>query len=186
MGVYSYHPVCLSVQICFQPLTVFFLFNMGISYLAHGSITFRQCVAYIHDPDKNSDLVVKFLCPLWEKAAYCLHLSFSRSVDQEMSGHYLLTPLLENHQTRYNGCLLRVGVPYWCSAHMVKSQGQTVGLNPKCCILNIMQVKLWFKVKLSTANHRMIWTYLLYIYTIYKRFEHKFLQLTWFSPFSQP
>ena len=36
----------------------------GLPYLAHGCITIRRCVAYIHDPDTtlNFDLKVKFIC----------------------------------------------------------------------------------------------------------------------------
>ena len=41
---------------------------------------------------------------------------------------------------------LRV-LPYWCLCHMVK--GQIVGLNPKCCLLNILLVKLWIQVYLT-------------------------------------
>ena len=54
--------VRLSVQICVRPKT-FLWFDMGLPYLAHGCITMRQCVAYIHDPDTtlNFDLKVKFI-----------------------------------------------------------------------------------------------------------------------------
>ena len=48
---------------CFRvrPIT-FFRIDIGLPYLAHGCITIRQCVAYIHDPDSMStfDLKVKF------------------------------------------------------------------------------------------------------------------------------
>ena len=73
---------------------------------------------------------------------------------QILSAQYLLTPLLENRQTQFSGCLLRVDVPYWRVDHMVKGQSQTVGLNLKCCLLNILWINLWIKVKLSTANQR--------------------------------
>ena len=46
-------------------------------------------------------------------------------------------------QTQYSGCSLRVDVPYWCSGHMVKGHGQNVGLNPKCCVFNIIWIYLW-------------------------------------------
>ena len=38
-------------------------FDIGIPYLAHGSITKRGCVKYIHDPDMTLtfDLKVKFI-----------------------------------------------------------------------------------------------------------------------------
>ena len=38
-------------------------FDIGLPYLAHGCITIRRCVAYIHDPDTtlNFDLMVKFI-----------------------------------------------------------------------------------------------------------------------------
>ena len=59
--------VCLSVcpsvlQIRVRPIT-FLWFDIGLPYLAHGCITMRQCVAYIHDPDTtlNFDLKVKFI-----------------------------------------------------------------------------------------------------------------------------
>ena len=49
---------------CFrvQPIT-FFWFDIGLPYLAHGSITKRGCVKYIHDPDMTLtfDLKVKFI-----------------------------------------------------------------------------------------------------------------------------
>ena len=54
--------VCLSVrlQIRVRPIT-FLWFDIGLPYLAHGCITIRQCVAYIHDPDLTFDLKVKFI-----------------------------------------------------------------------------------------------------------------------------
>ena len=49
---------------CFRvrPIT-FFWFDIGLPYLAHGCITIRQCVMYIHDSDTtlNFDLKVKFI-----------------------------------------------------------------------------------------------------------------------------
>ena len=41
----------------------FFWFEIGLPYLAHGCITIRQCVMYIHDSDTtlNFDLKVKFI-----------------------------------------------------------------------------------------------------------------------------
>ena len=41
----------------------FFLFDIGLQYLAHGSITMRGCVEYIHDSDTTLtiDLKVKFI-----------------------------------------------------------------------------------------------------------------------------
>ena len=77
-GVYRNHSVCpsvclsvwfsvclvlrLSVQIRIRPIT-FFSFDIGLPNLAHGCITIRRCVAYIHDPDTtlNFDLKVKFI-----------------------------------------------------------------------------------------------------------------------------
>ena len=65
-GVYRNHSVCLSVRLSVQirvrPIT-FLWFDIGLPYLAHGCITIRQCVAYIHDPDTtfNFDLKVKFI-----------------------------------------------------------------------------------------------------------------------------
>ena len=52
--------VLLSVQIRVRPTT---FFCIGLAYLAHGCITMRRCVAYIHDPDTtlNFDLKVKFI-----------------------------------------------------------------------------------------------------------------------------
>ena len=50
--------------------------------------------------------------------------------------------------THESGCSLL------CEGHMVTGQGQTVGLILKCCLLNIWWVKLWIKVRLSTANQR--------------------------------
>ena len=54
--------VRLSVKIRVRPIT-FLWFDIGLSYLAHGYITMRRCVAYIHDPDTtlNFDLKVKFI-----------------------------------------------------------------------------------------------------------------------------
>ena len=53
--------VRLSVQIRVRSIT-FFWFDIGLPYLAHGCITIRQCVAYIHDPDSmlTFDFNVKF------------------------------------------------------------------------------------------------------------------------------
>ena len=41
----------------------FFWFDIGLPYLAHGCITMRRYVAYIHGPDTtfNFDLKVKFI-----------------------------------------------------------------------------------------------------------------------------
>ena len=54
--------VRLSVQIRVRPIT-FLWFDIGLPYLAHGCITMRRCVAYIHNPDMtlNFDLKVKFI-----------------------------------------------------------------------------------------------------------------------------
>ena len=53
--------VRLSVQIRVRPIT-FLWFDIDLPYLAHGCITMRRCVAFIHDPDTtlNFDLKVKF------------------------------------------------------------------------------------------------------------------------------
>ena len=66
-GVYRNHSACPSVcpSICairVRPIT-FFWFDIGLPYLAHGCITMRRCVTYIHDPDAtlNFDLKVKFI-----------------------------------------------------------------------------------------------------------------------------
>ena len=54
--------VRLSVQIRVRPIT-FLWFDIGLPYLAHGCITMRRCVAYIHDPDTtlNFDLKIKLI-----------------------------------------------------------------------------------------------------------------------------
>ena len=54
--------VRLSVQIRVRPIT-FLWFDIGLPYFAHGCITMRRCVTYIHDPDTtlNFDLKVKFI-----------------------------------------------------------------------------------------------------------------------------
>ena len=45
------------------PVHNFFWFDIGLPYLAHGSITKRGCVVYIHDPDwmLTFDLQVNFV-----------------------------------------------------------------------------------------------------------------------------
>ena len=58
--------LCLSVRLSvhIRVWTITFLwFDIRLSYLAHGCITIRRCVAYIHDPDTtlNFDLKVKFI-----------------------------------------------------------------------------------------------------------------------------
>ena len=55
--------ITLSVFADSCPAHNFFGFDIGLPYLAHGSITLRGCVAYIHDPDMtlNLDLKVKFI-----------------------------------------------------------------------------------------------------------------------------
>ena len=60
-GVYCNHclSVCLSVRLSLQILVrpiSFFCFDIGLPYLAHGCITMRWCLAFIHDLDK-----VKFI-----------------------------------------------------------------------------------------------------------------------------
>ena len=65
-GVYRNHLVCLSLCLCSLhvcPIT-FFIFDIGIPYLTmYGSITIRECVAFIQDPDMmlTFDLKVKFI-----------------------------------------------------------------------------------------------------------------------------
>ena len=63
--------------------------------------------------------------------------SVCRSVDQVLSGQYLLTPSLDQYQTWYRGCPQWVDDPYWFSGHMIKGQGQTTLLSPLCCPVNI-------------------------------------------------
>ena len=72
MGVNRNHSVCPSVRpsvhlsicvlICVQSIT-FLWFDIGLPYLAHGCMTMRGCVRYIHDPDTtlNFDLKVNFI-----------------------------------------------------------------------------------------------------------------------------
>ena len=45
------------------PMGHLFCFNIGLPYLAHGSIIIRGCVGYIHDPNTtlSFDLKVKFI-----------------------------------------------------------------------------------------------------------------------------
>ena len=45
---------------CFRvrPIT-FFWIDIGLPYLAHGCITIRQCVVYIHDPDSMLTFALK-------------------------------------------------------------------------------------------------------------------------------
>ena len=54
--------VRLSVQIRVQPIT-FLWFDIALPYLAHGCITIRRCVVYIHDLDwmLTFDLQVNFI-----------------------------------------------------------------------------------------------------------------------------
>ena len=47
---------------CFRVRSITFLkIDIGLPYLAHGCITIRLCVAYIHGPDLTFDLLVKFI-----------------------------------------------------------------------------------------------------------------------------
>ena len=55
--------------------------------------------------------------------------SVCRSVDQVLSGQYLLTPSLDQYQTWCRGCPQWVYDPYWFSGHMLKGQGQTTLLS---------------------------------------------------------
>ena len=79
--------VCLSVQICVQPVTSF-CFDIGIPCLAHWCITMRWCVVYIHEFSMTLifDLKVKFkrvfdmtFCPghsffvLWHCHTWTVH-----------------------------------------------------------------------------------------------------------------
>ena len=81
------------------------------------------------------------LCPPWKRWHIVLQLlvgrSVCRSVDQVLSGQYLLTPSLDQYQTWCRGCPQWVDDPYWFSGHMFKGQGQTTLLSPLCCPLNI-------------------------------------------------
>ena len=61
-GVYRNHSVCPSVflSVCADLCLAhnFFWFDICLPYLAHGCITLRWCVAYIHDP--NTTLIFDF------------------------------------------------------------------------------------------------------------------------------
>ena len=76
---------------------------------------------------------------------------------QMLSVQYFKTPLLENHQTRNNGCPLVEDVPYLFSGYKVKGQNQNVGLNPKCCLQSLLfclqtkQIRLYLESNLF--NH---------------------------------
>ena len=63
--------------------------------------------------------------------------SVCRSVDQVLSGQYLLNPSLDQYHTLCRGCPQWVDDPYWFSGHRIKGQGQTTLLSPVCCPLNI-------------------------------------------------
>ena len=82
-----------------------------------------------------------FLCPPWKRGYIVLQLGVSRSVgrsvDQVLSGQYLLTPSLDQYQTWCRGCPQWLDDHYWFSGHMFKGQGQTNLLSPLCCPLNI-------------------------------------------------
>ena len=45
------------------PTHNYFLFDIGLTYLVHASITMRGCVTYIHDPDTilSFDIKDKFI-----------------------------------------------------------------------------------------------------------------------------
>ena len=82
-----------------------------------------------------------FLCPPWKRGHIVLQLSVGmsicRSVDQVLSGQYLLTPSLDQYQTWCRGCPQWVDDPYWFWGHMFQGQGQTTLLSPLCCPLII-------------------------------------------------
>ena len=78
-------------------------------------------------------------------------MSVCRSVDQVLSGQYLLTPLLDQYQTWCRGCPQWVDDAYWFSGHMFKGQGQTTLLSPLCCPLNIFWPLYLINTKLGAG-----------------------------------
>ena len=61
--LYRNHPfLSVRLQIHVWPIN-FFCFDIGLQYLAHGSITIKKCVAFIHDLDTTLtfDLNFKFI-----------------------------------------------------------------------------------------------------------------------------
>ena len=124
--------VRLSVQICVRFIT-FIWFDIGLPYLAHGSITMRQCVVYIHDPNttltsrSHLQLFYMFSCPasnyfFYLKSAYHIwHMCLSPWED--MSCTYMMLTLTFDLKVKLKGFLcLRVrpvssvcfdiGIPY--------------------------------------------------------------------------
>ena len=82
--------------LCVRPTTPV-CFDIGISYLAHASITIRECVTYIHDPDMKLtfDLKVKFIGSMtWLCVSATAFLSFY------IPGcHIILGPWVYHHGT---------------------------------------------------------------------------------------
>ena len=105
----------------------------------------------------------EYLCPPWKRGHIVLQLSVGRyiersvgpsicpSVDQVLSGQYLLTPSLDQYQTWCRGCPQWVDDPYWFSGHMIKGQGQTTLLSPLCCPLNIFWPLYLINTKLGAG-----------------------------------
>ena len=75
----DYQDVCLSVRpsvhIRVRPIVCFvFWFDIGLSYLAHGCITMRGCVAHIRDPDTTFTFDLKVFI------VFFLHVSHNCSL----------------------------------------------------------------------------------------------------------
>ena len=112
---------------------------------------FRHCVLGFHPEYLN------FYAPLEKGGIFFatvgryVRRSVCRSVDQVLSGQYLLTPSLDQYQTWCRGCPQYIDDPYWFSGHMFKGQGQTTLLSPLCCPLNIFWPLYLFNTKLGAG-----------------------------------
>ena len=77
----------------------------------------------------------------WSMLIFRSHVQRSRSNHSSqptvLSAQYLLTPSLDQCQTRCRGCPHWVDDPYLFSGHMFKGLGQTTFLSPLCCPLYI-------------------------------------------------
>ena len=86
----------------------FFWINIGLPYLAHGYITIRWCVVYIHDPDSMLTFELKDpeLVSLAHQfcASFCLHSSKFREKNQiiiNLMKHGMCNTHINDYYSKY-------------------------------------------------------------------------------------
>ena len=117
------------MQIHVRPIT-FFWFDIGLPYLAHGCITMRRCVAYIHDPDTTMNFDLKVI----------INRVFD-TFSSRAHDHFLIWHWLTIFGT-------------WKMWHVHSCSGFDVVLCPQCQIYRVLSC---LNVRIVICNFCLLW-----------------------------